>query len=544
LMTNLYRAFRTAGATAFLLAAGLGGPLASHAQYMPGNLVVLRVGDGTVQLSGNSAAVATFLVEYTPAGVLRSTIDLNATGPDNKLTNTGNSQGEGMLTLSADGRYLVTAGYNAPVGTAAVMSTTATAIPRTVARIDANGIVDISTALTNTYSGGNIRSTASLDGSSFFLSGSTTGVRYAALGAAASSSISTTITSPRVMRIYRNRVYFSTSSTSGGAIPGIYALDVPTNTASGQTATSFIPTSGTNAASPYGFILLDRDPAIPGFDAAYVADDGIGSAAGGIQKWSFDGTTWTKRGSIGSAYRGLTGTINPSGSVTLYATTNTSAGGNDLVTVTDTSPYNMAPSTTAVSVIATAASNAAFRGVEFAPGTVVVLPVVLTRFGASRTAAGVQLRWATASENNSARFEVQRSLDGRTFATVASLPAAGSSQLGRTYATVDGAAPLAALYYRLRQVDQDGTAQYSSVVTLAAGADLLSGAYPNPAREVVTLAPGQAAGQLAEVRDLHGRLVRSARLAADGQLSLAGLAAGTYALLLDGRFRQLLTKID
>jgi hypothetical protein len=59
----------------------------------------------------------------------------------------------------------------------------------------------------------------------------------------------------------------------------------------------------------------------------------------------------------------------------------------------------------------------------------------------------------------------------------------------------------------------------------------------------VTVATG-AAGQLAEVRDLHGRLVRATRLAPDGQLSLAGLAAGTYALLLDGHFRQLLTKLD
>jgi hypothetical protein len=539
-MTNLYKALNVPGAPILLLAIALGSPLASSAQYTPGNLVVLRVGDGSVQLTNNSAAVASYLVEYTPAGALRGTVSLNASGNENKLTNTGNSQGEGMLTLSANGQYLLTAGYNAAAGTAAVASTTAAATPRTVARIDGNQTVDISTALTNTYSGGNIRSAASLDGTTFFLSGSAAGVRYAALGATASSNISTTIASPRVMRVYRNRVYFSTSSTSGGAIPGIYALDVPTNTASGQTATSFIPTSGANGASPYGFILLDRDPNVPGFDAAYVADDGIGSAAGGIQKWSFDGTTWTKRGSIGSAYRGLTGTVNPNGSVTLYATTNTSAGGNDLVTVTDTSPYNTAPSTTAVSVIATAASNAAFRGVDFAPGTAVVLPVVLTSFGASRTAAGVRLHWATASEKNSARFEVQRSLDGRTFATVASLPAAGSSQLARTYAAVDEAAPAGALYYRLRQADQDGTAQYSPVVALAAGTGLVAGAYPNPTRDGVTL----AAGQLAEVRDLQGRVVLRATVPTDGRLSLAGLAAGTYLLTLDGTFTRRISKVE
>jgi hypothetical protein len=68
--------------------------------------------------------------------------------------------------------------------------------------------------------------------------------------------------------------------------------------------------------------------------------------------------------------------------------------------------------------------------------------------------------------------------------------------------------------------------------------------YPNPRRDMVTVAPATATGQLAEVRDLHGRLVRATRLAPDGQLSLAGLAVGTYALLLDGHFRQLLTKTE
>jgi len=170
--------------------------------------------------------------------------------------------------------------------------------------------------------------------------------------------------------------------------------------------------------------------------------------------------------------------------------------------------------------------------------------VVLTSFGASRAATGVRLRWATASEQNSARFEVQRSSDGRTFATVMSVVAAGSSQLARSYAAVDEGAPAAALYYRLRQVDLDGRAHYSAVVALAAGVGSPAGAYPNPARDVVTIAGSPVAGQVAEVRDLQGHLVHTAALAADGQLSLAGLAPGTYALLLDGHFYQLLNKVD
>jgi hypothetical protein len=514
-----------------LLTIGLGYPLAGLAQYTPGNLVVVQVGDGS---TFTTTTVVTRLVEYSPAGVVQNVLPLNASGTENKLTNTDNSPSEGMLTLSADGRYLLTAGYNAPVGTAAA-SAASTTVARTVARISGGRSVDISTVLPDAFSGNSIRSAASLDGSTYWVAGvgSSTGLRYAAAGAGASSSLSTTVNNTRVVRIVRNNVYFST----GAGTPGIYLLGPASNTGAGQAATLLISTGA--GSSPYSFVLLDRNPAVAGVDAAYIADENTG-----IGKWAFDGSTWAKVGSLATNVRGLTGTLNPDGSATLYATTRSSAGSNELVTATDVNPYNAPISSAATTSLFKAPANVALRGVEFAPGTAVVLPVVLSSLAATRTASGVRVRWATASELHSARFEVQRSPDGRTFATVASVAAAGSSQLAHSYALADEAAPAAALYYRLRQVDQDGSAHYSAVVSVAAGAGPPASAYPNPARDILTVRAGLLAGQLAELRDLHGRLVRSARLAADGQLSLAGLAPGTYALLLNGRFCQLLNKVE
>lgn len=505
------------------LVAGLTGPFASLAQYTPGNLVVLRVGDGVASLS--SASAPTYLDEYTPAGVLQNSIMLNATGTANKLTNNGSSTSEGILTLSADGRYLLTAGYNSEAGVATISSTTAAAVPRTVARIDASRAVDISTALTNAYSGSSIRGVASADGTNFFLSGTTAGVRYATVGATSSSSISTTVASPRAVRVYRNRVYFSSGS---GTTQGIYVLDLATNTSSGQAAIPFLPTgSSTSPASPYGFVLFDRDHNVPGFDAAYVADDGIGSQNAGIQKWSFDGNAWTMQGSIGSAYRGLTGTLNPDGSVTLYATTNTSAGGNQLVSVTDGNAYNAAPSTTVVTPRATAIPRAAFRGIDFAPGTAVVLPVLLSGFTAERTTRGVQLRWATASEINSARYEVERSLDGVAFVSLATVAAAGTSLRPHAYAHFDAAAPAGLLYYRLRQVDADGTAAYSPVASVAGSppAELLLA--PSPAHDFLSLSTEQPRPYT--VRTALGQAVLLGTTAAGAStVPVSELPAGVY----------------
>ena len=507
-----------------LLAFGLGCPLASQAQYTPGNLVVLRVGEGTNSLSNASAP--TYLDEYTPAGVRQSSILLNATGTANKLTNGGNTTSEGLLTLSTDGRYLLAAGYNSEVGVASIGTTTSAAVARTVARIDASRAVDISTALTDAYSTGNIRGAASTDGTSLFLSGSNAGVRNATVGATTSGSISTTMANVRVVRIYRNRVYFSVGA---GMAPGIYVVDLASNTTSGQTATPFLLTgSGASSASPYGFVLLDRDPNVPGFDAAYVADDGNGTtSSAGIQKWSFDGTTWTKQGTIGTAYRGLTGTINPDNSVTLYATVSTGAGGNALVAVTDVNAYNATPSTTAVNVIVPGVLRVALRSVEFAPGTAVVLPVVLTDFGASRTAAGVQLHWTTASETNSARFEVERSLDGVAFAPLATVVAAGTSQQAHAYAHLDATAPAGRVYYRLRQVDLDGTAHFSPVATVGSRASVGLALSPNPVRESLTFAT--EAPTAYTVRNAFGQVVRTGTtLAGANTLSVAELPAGVY----------------
>jgi hypothetical protein len=114
------------------------------------------------------------------------------------------------------------------------------------------------------------------------------------------------------------------------------------------------------------------------------------------------------------------------------------------------------------------------------------LPVELTAFSARRQPAGVALNWRTASEKNSARFEVQRSLNGETFATVATVAAAGTSSQPLAYTALDRAAPQGLLYYRLRQVDTDGTASLSPVVTVAAGkGDVVL--YPNPARETLNI---------------------------------------------------------
>ncbi|MBF9238088.1 IPT/TIG domain-containing protein, partial [Hymenobacter sp. BT683] len=167
-------------------------------------------------------------------------------------------------------------------------------------------------------------------------------------------------------------------------------------------------------------------------------------------------------------------------------------------------------------------------------GSAAPLPVELAAFTA--TAEGnrtVRLVWATASETNSQSFEVERSLDGRTFERVGTVAAAGSSSAPRTYGWLDAQLPASAglLYYRLRQVDADGTAAYSPVRAIALSGPAARGLalVPNPAR--ATTLTGAVAGAAVQVVDALGRVVLTATADTAGTTALvlpAHLPAGVY----------------
>ncbi len=165
------------------------------------------------------------------------------------------------------------------------------------------------------------------------------------------------------------------------------------------------------------------------------------------------------------------------------------------------------------------------------------LPVVLTRFEASPRQADAILSWTTAQELNSRVFAVERSLDNRSFVEIGTVTARGTSTSPQqyTYREANAVSQGSTLYYRLRQVDQDGTTTYSPVrtVTFAAGAPQLS-LYPNPATDQlhVTLTGLAAPGATLTAYSVLGQAVLHAELGAASQadLTLTSLPTGTYVL--------------
>ncbi|TGE06393.1 T9SS type A sorting domain-containing protein [Hymenobacter fodinae] len=162
-----------------------------------------------------------------------------------------------------------------------------------------------------------------------------------------------------------------------------------------------------------------------------------------------------------------------------------------------------------------------------APGT--PLPVTLVSFTAKLRNKQVALDWKTATEKNNGMFYVERSQDGRTFTSILSRKGQGNSEKETVYSAVD-ATPLAGTsYYRLKQVDFDGTTSYSSPVVVSNAGSVEVAMYPNPAEDVLNIQlPGSTEGVRATITDLSGRVIRTQVLRADGQMSVRDLHSGTY----------------
>lgn len=178
------------------------------------------------------------------------------------------------------------------------------------------------------------------------------------------------------------------------------------------------------------------------------------------------------------------------------------------------------------------------------PGTNVIgcslLPVELLDLEAVAHPEHVDVLWTTATERNSSHFMVQRSADGHHFVDLGRVSAAGESFTPIDYLFKDEEPLEGVSYYRLRAVDQDGTWEYTDVVSVMyrrGGNDLEL--YPNPAMDWVRVRHDMATEGLVRWRILDASGRRAMHGDAGGtkgrnefEIVLGRLEAGTYLLEL------------
>lgn len=114
-----------------------------------------------------------------------------------------------------------------------------------------------------------------------------------------------------------------------------------------------------------------------------------------------------------------------------------------------------------------------------ATGGINPLPVEFIQFSGKAGKTNVVLDWSTASEVNSDYFDVERSADGKTYLPIGRVGAKGFSNQNVEYNYLDMQPLKGQAYYRLRQVDRDGSFDYSKIVSVNYKKSSLD-LYPNP----------------------------------------------------------------
>ncbi len=179
-----------------------------------------------------------------------------------------------------------------------------------------------------------------------------------------------------------------------------------------------------------------------------------------------------------------------------------------------------------------------FYGFATGVGDIGVLPMELLSFTGTAHDRVNELEWVTATESNSDRFEVQRSIDGRDFMAIGEVAAAGQSTSAINYAFTDDAPPAGTAYYRLRMIDLDGEAEFSDVVILSRS-EGIAGMYPNPAHDHLQVVIGEHPDDcMLVVMDARGQQVMQRAImddAASYTLEVERLSSGTYTVMLTDR---------
>lgn len=259
----------------------------------------------------------------------------------------------------------------------------------------------------------------------------------------------------------------------------------------------------------------------------------VNGGNGGLHSWSDDSRDYNSKGKGGGGGGGVfwySGAAVP-GNITV-----TNNGGNAGVEVAATSCNGHTGGATP-GATGTVLTNLSIPFSSNAFG-ICVLPVEYAFVKAEPMGAMVRIDWQTYSESNSSHFDIERSTDGKTFEAIGRELSQG---LSGTYSHVDVQPHRGMNFYRLKQVDINGSFQYSQVMAVAMEGDqvVLTKLFPNPIQQneflAVEVALPQDVPTRLSISDAFGKLVYQDEFTPSENLvqleiPMQGLAGGVYFL--------------
>ncbi|MNK23508.1 hypothetical protein D3C87_418020 [compost metagenome] len=514
------------------------------------NVVVLKL----TSLSGYGRVATVSLEEYTTSGAVLSSTNISNTGTGNDFYlpyGSASNQATAYLNLSTDNQLLTLYGYNTlPSTTPATTELFAAgALNRTFVAINA---AKMATKLTtDAHSGTNVNRSAlayPLGGGSYgiYLAGHGSGIKHATYNPTAGTlSSATVINSLNTIdvRISEGKLYATSQVTSGVSS---FDTDLPTSVAS--IANTFTVNNshdfvifnlGANKVM-YVAVAANTATAADGVFKYYSTDNGVTWIAAG----KVDGNTVT---AADNGFRGLSGRFE-AGKITLYGVTSNNSV-NSLLKIIDNTAYNVAISNANATItnLATAPTGSGFRGVAFTPGSTVTLPVTISQpLSAKVMGNQVNLSWATSSEQNSDRFEVLHSGNGKDFTKIGSreTKSPNGAKYGFTHLNVASGTN----YYKLLQVDKNGSSEEFAPVVATVGLSKADfNIYPNQQSVILTIDSEKPVIQ-AQIKliDITGRIVVKQKVnITTGVNSFSipiNLGKGIYVATVNGEYLKLSKK--
>jgi len=413
-------AFNRAKKSALLMAAAVVSTGVVHADtlissFTPGDLVVLRGGDSTVQQTSTKEQVAVYLDEFTLGGAYVGTIDVPSTGGSAlTIPSVSDFQHQGVLNLSGNGQYLTFAGYQVAAGSAdanqqsgadqavigEIGSTAASLTTNTVVNsygTGSNGTTPASSGSANPY----IRGAYTDNGTNFYTFGkfpigvqngnnSTGATLNGGLAYVAGTGPTATTTTVEGYADWRDviavngQLYGGTGGapTSISGTHGVFQIgtgEPTTNQGNLGTETTVVNQlisnySGGASASAIALLDLPGNPnSVNGVNTLYSIGDQYTPA--GIIKYSYEGPSvgWVADdANVGLNANGvqnptgLVAYVDPSGANNVFLAV---TGTNGIYTYVDTSGATGAIPSNAFSLVDTAPAGEDFYGAALAPGT-------------------------------------------------------------------------------------------------------------------------------------------------------------------------------
>lgn len=158
------------------------------------------------------------------------------------------------------------------------------------------------------------------------------------------------------------------------------------------------------------------------------------------------------------------------------------------------------------------------------------LPVKFQNLDAKAASNSVSLKWSVGTEDNVSSYQIEKSADGRSYATIGSVNATGDG----TYSFTDSK-PTSVAYYRIKSVDIDGKYGYSTVAMVKAGNSVIVlKAFPTPFVNNLSIQhPTAVAGSSIIISSADGRVIKTVVPAVGMQqtdINLSSAKSGLYVI--------------